>query len=284
LVSPFERIRVLVRGGGDLGSGVIYRLRRAGFAVVVAETPTPLCVRRAVSYASAVFEEQITVDGLTARFTAPELASVESILALGEIPVLIDPEGRFIPVFVPVVIVDARMAKRNLGTAITDAPLVIALGPGFEAGRDCHAVIETNRGHNLGRVIWQGSAEPDTGLPGQIGGVAALRVLRAPAGGYVLPHKQIGDAIRVGDVVAEVDGQPVVAGIDGVLRGLVHQRVPVTQGLKIGDVDPRARREHCFTISEKALAIGGGVLEAILATDAVRREVASLPGRAILET
>ncbi len=284
MVSPFEHIRVLVRGGGDLGSGVIYRLRRAGFAVVVAETPAPLCVRRTVSYASAVFEGQITVDGLMARVTTPELASVESVLALGEIPVLIDPEGQFIPRFVPLVIVDARMAKRNLGTAITDAPLVIALGPGFEAGQDCHAVIETNRGHNLGRVIWRGGAEPDTGIPGQIAGVAALRVLRAPVDGYVFPHRQIGDPIRAGDVIAEVAGQPVMAGIDGVLRGLVHPCVPVTRGLKIGDVDPRARREHCFTISEKALAIGGGVLEAVLATDAVRRELASLPGRAILET
>ncbi|GAB4412747.1 MAG: hypothetical protein Kow00106_07490 [Anaerolineae bacterium] len=177
---------------------------------------------------------------------------------------LIDPAGVSIRALRPAVIVDARMAKRNLGTTISDAPLVIALGPGFVAGQDCHAVIETKRGHFLGRVIWQGAAEPDTGRPGSVQGHEADRVLRAPCDGELIPLAQIGDAVRAGQALATVSGEAVRAPFDGVLRGLLHPAVPVTRGLKIGDVDPRGVRAHCFTISEKALAVGGGVLEAIL--------------------
>jgi xanthine dehydrogenase accessory factor len=259
----FENLPVVVRGGGDLASGVIYRLFKAGFPVTLIELARPLVIRRAVAFASAVFEEQITVEGLTAR-RIERAADVDTVLAAGEIPVLVDETGASLAELKPVVLVDGRMAKRNLDTTPDGAPLVIALGPGYEAGQDCHAVIETNRGHYLGRVIWFGSAQPDTGLPGGVWGHVADRVLRAPADGTVTPRAAIGDPLAQGDVVATVAGQPVIAPFDGVLRGLIHPSVPVTAGLKIGDVDPRGDRNHCFTISEKALAVGGGVLEAIL--------------------
>lgn len=265
----FERVPVLVRGGGDLGSGAIYRLHRAGFPVILAELEAPLCVRRAVCFASAVLEGHIAVEGITARLVSGWDA-VGATLQRGEVPVVVDAAGEALAALTPTVVVDARMAKRNLGTTRADAPLVVALGPGFEAGVDCHAVVETNRGHYLGRVYWKGSAEADTGVPGRIGGVASRRVLRAPAHGYVLARKAIGERVHAGEVVAEVDGHTVSATIDGVLRGLIHPRVPVHPGLKIGDVDPRAQREHCFTISDKSLAVGGGVLEAILSSTALR--------------
>lgn len=276
----FERVPVLVRGGGDLGSGAIYRLHRAGFPVILAELEAPLCVRRAVCFASAVLEGHVTVEEITARLVT-DWEAVGAILRQGEVPVVVDAAGEALALasrqglaaLAPKVVVDARMAKRNLGTTREDALLVIALGPGFEAGVDCHAVVETNRGHYLGRVYWTGRAEADTGVPGQIGGVASKRVLRAPAHGYVLPRRAIGERVRAGEIVAEVDGHPVRAAIDGVLRGLIHPRVPVHPGLKIGDVDPRARREHCFTISDKSLAVGGGVLEAVLSFGALRDEL-----------
>ncbi len=259
----FSRVSVIVRGGGDLASGVVYRLMKAGFPVLVIELERPLAIRRAVAFASAVFEGSVTVEGVTARCVAHpgEIAQVQ---AAGEVPVLVDPGGASIRALRPAVVVDARLAKRNLGTARADAPLVIGLGPGFTAGEDCHAVIETNRGHYLSRVIWQGAAEPDTSRPGSVQGRALDRVLRAPCTGTVVPLAAIGDAVRAGDVLATVSGEAVRAPFDGVLRGLIHPSVPVRAGLKIGDVDPRGAREHCFTISEKALAIGGGVLEAIL--------------------
>lgn len=272
MTSPFERVRVVVRGGGDLGSGVIYRLRRAGFSVIVTELPAPLCVRRAVAYGSAVFEGAVTVDGVTARL-APDLKAIEAILRAGEVPVLVDANGEALPALRPQVIVDARMTKRKPGTTPVDAPLVVGLGPGFEASVDCHAVVETNRGHYLGRVFWNGRAEADTGVPGQINGIAARRVLRAPADGFVVAHKEIGEAVREGEIVAVVAGQSVRAAFEGILRGIIHPQVWVSSGVKIGDVDPRARRDHCFTISEKSLAIGGGALEAILASEVIRREL-----------
>jgi len=265
----FDQVRVLVRGGGDLGSGVVYRLHRAGFPVVVTELENPLCVRRTVSFGAAVWEGAITVDGITAR-RAADWPAAEAILRQGDVPVLADAQGESVVAWRPMVEVDARMAKRNLGITLDDAPLVVALGPGFEAGMDCHAVIETNRGHFLGRVFWRGQAEPDTGVPGNVNGITARRVLRAPVDGFVAAFKSIGDPVQEGETVALVGGQPVVAAFDGILRGLAHERAPVTQGLKIGDVDPRVRREHCFTISEKALAVGGGVLEAIFFFPVIR--------------
>ncbi len=264
----FKCVPVLVRGGGDLASGVIYRFHRAGFPVVVTELETPLFVRRAVSYGDAVYRGEATVEAITARLV-PDVESIGQVLAAGEIPVLVDADGASLSEIRPVVVVDARMKKNNPGTSLDDAPLVVALGPGFVAGFDCHAVIETNRGHNLGRVIYKGTAEPDTGVPGNVNGHARSRVLRSPAIGHVEARAEIGETIDVGQVVATVAGQPISAAFQGVLRGLVHERVMVETGMKIGDLDPRARRENCFTISEKSLAVGGGVLEAVLAAPAV---------------
>lgn len=260
--SLFDHL-ILLRGGGDLGSGVAHRLHRAGFSVVITELPQPLCVRRAVAFAEAVYAGAATVEGVTARLVADANAA-RATLAAGDIPVLVDPQGRALAELRPAVVVDARLAKRNLGTTLHDAPLVIGLGPGFTAGVDCHAVVETNRGHNLGRVYWQGGAEPDTGQPEPVRGYSVDRVLRAPCAGIFAGRKQIGDAVSAGDVVAEVDGAPVVAAFSGVLRGLLHDGLTVSAGLKVGDLDPRGVREHCFTISDKARSIGGGVLEAIL--------------------
>jgi xanthine dehydrogenase accessory factor len=242
---------------------VAWRLRRCGFPVVMTEIERPLVVRRTVSFAEAVFAGQATVEGVLAR-RAADPGETRGLLAEGIIPVLIDPAAACRSALQPAVMLDAIMAKVNTGTAIDDAPLVVALGPGFVAGQDCHAVIETNRGHDLGRVIWQGAAEPDTKTPGEVGGYKGARVLRAPADGHVHAHAAIGDTVQEGAVIAHIDGAPIAAPFTGVLRGIVHPSVAVHTGMKIGDLDARAEWRYCFTISEKSLAIAGGVLEAIL--------------------
>lgn len=256
-------INVLVRGGGDLASGAVYRLHRSGMRVMVLELPEPTVIRRAVAFASAVSEGAIKVEGVVGRRADP-LEQALRILDQGEVPVMVDPNADTIPQWHPDVVVDAILAKRNVGTRITDAPTVIGLGPGFVAGVDVHAVVETKRGHYLGRVILEGSAAPDTGVPGEIMGYSSERVLRAPRSGVFVGSRHIGEQIRAREAVAEVDAEPVIAQIDGVLRGLLADNRAVIEGMKVGDVDPRGIREHCFTISDKALAIGGGVLEAIL--------------------
>lgn len=258
----FANIPVVVRGGGDLASGAIFRLHIAGFPVIVLELETPLLVRRAVCYGDAVFSGSRTVQGVMARLATFE--TKDSVLKNGEIPVLVDALGDSLRAIQPAILVDARMEKRNLGTTRQDAPVVIALGPGFEAGIDCHAVIETNRGHDLGRAIYSGCAEADTGEPGSIGSHTHSRVLRAPVDGHVTAQVDIGDLLQTGDVIATVDNQSVIAPFSGALRGLIHEQVYAKAGMKIGDLDPRVRREHCFTISDKSLAVGGGVLEAAL--------------------
>lgn len=254
--------RVVIKGGGDLGSGVAWRLWRCGFPVIVLEQPQPTVIRRAVALAAAVYEGEVTVEGLTARRAEPQ--EVEPLLASGRVPVLVDPQADSLAVLRPEVLVDAILAKRNTGTRLADAPLVIALGPGFCAGQDCHAVVETARGHMLGRVYWRGAALANSGIPGEVGGEGAKRVLRAPADGTFVPLAQIGDAVQAGQVLARVGDEPVRAQISGVLRGLLQAGLPVTTGMKVGDVDPRGERSSCFTISDKALAVAGGVLEAIL--------------------
>ena len=254
---------ILVRGAGDLASGVIARLHRAGFRVVATELAQPTVIRRTVAFAQAVYDGETRVEEIIARRAS--LHEAPSLLAAGIVPVLVDSDGAAAASLKPDVLVDAIIAKRNLGTRITDAPLVIALGPGFTAGVDAHVVVETNRGHYLGRVIHQGSAEPDTGVPGEIAGHGIDRVLRAPSAGVFRSVRAIGDTVASGDVVATVGAAPVVAPLGGVLRGLLHDGLTATAGMKVGDVDPRAEREHCFTISDKALAIAGGVLEAVLA-------------------
>jgi xanthine dehydrogenase accessory factor len=254
---------VVVKGGGEMGSGVVHRLVRSGFKVCITEIPEPLAVRREVSFCEAVFSGQQEVEGLIGK----RIHNSEEIFRAWEerlVPVLIDPECAVREILKPDVIVDAILAKKSPTTRILDAPLVIGLGPGFRAGLDVHYVIETNRGHFLGKVIEAGEAEPDTGIPGVIGGYSWERVLRAPAEGAFQGRRKIGERVQKGDVIAEVAGVPAITMIDGVLRGILRDGVFVIEKMKVGDVDPRAMREHCFTISEKARAIGGGVLEAIL--------------------
>ena len=258
-----EDILVIVKGGGDLATGVAHRLHRAGMQVVVTELAQPTVIRRAVAVASAVYEGQVEVEGLVARLVESD-QEMRVARAGGQVPVIVDPSGEVITRLHPTVVVDAIMAKRNTGTTITDASIVIGLGPGFTAGVDVHAVIETNRGHHLGRVILSGSAEPHTGVPGPTAGFTAERVLRAPCQGTFTGKRRIGDPVKAGEAVASVAGEPVVAKISGVVRGLLADGLFVKAGMKVGDVDPRGVREHCFTISDKARAIGGGVLEAVL--------------------
>jgi xanthine dehydrogenase accessory factor len=249
---------VLVRGAGDLATGVAWRLKRAGFGVIMCELEHPLTVRRSVAFSTAVGEGAVTVEGIRAvRATTTEAAA----LARSDVvPVVV---SRGLPPLPADVVVDARLAKRVLDTTIGDAALVVALGPGFEAGHDCHAVVETMRGPRLGRVYWQGRAAPNTGTPGVIGGRGAERVLRAPAAGRARWHVNIGDVVAAGAVLGAVAGEPVRAPFAGVVRGLIADGTPVAEGLKIGDVDPRADTD-CREISDKALAVAGGVLEAIL--------------------
>jgi xanthine dehydrogenase accessory factor len=255
---------VVIRGGGDLATGVAYRLHQAGFPIIVLELARPFVVRRQVAVATAVLQNQITIETLHAQLVYT-LDEALQLAHTGTIPILIAPHiSPLAPHISPTILIDARMAKRNIDTTCDQAPLVIALGPGFTAGEDCHAVIETMRGHTLGRVIWQGAAVANTGTPGIIAGKGAERVLRAPAAGEVVWRLEIGDLVREGDVIGEVAGEVVRAPFAGVLRGLIAPGTAVPAGLKIGDLDPRADVKACFTISDKALAIGGGVLEAIL--------------------
>lgn len=279
----FHQQLVILRGGGDLATGVAYRLHQAGFPIIVLELAQPLVVRRSVALATAVLQNQVTIESLHAQ----RVETADEALKLarsGMIPVLVAPQLPVISNRLAVIgkqlaftdhrlplteyqipiLIDARMAKRNIDTRIDQAGLVIALGPGFTAGVDCHAVIETMRGHTLGRVIWEGSALPNTGTPGIVAGKGAERVLRAPAAGKVDWRLEIGDLVQEGEVIGEVAGKPIIAPFAGVLRGLIAPGTIVSTGLKIGDLDARADVSACFTISDKALAIGGGVLEAIL--------------------
>ncbi len=262
----FPNHLVLIRGGGDIATGVAYRLHKAGFPLIVTELERPLVIRRTVAVATAVLQGQVTIEDLQAQLVyTPEEAVALS--KTGTIPVLIAPQldnSQLSTVNCQLIIIDARLAKRNIDTTITQADLVIALGPGFTAGVDCHAIIETMRGHSLGRVIWNGPALPNTGTPGIIAGKGKERVLRAPTNGIVNWRLAIGDLVSEGDMIGDVDGMPVVAPFGGVIRGLIAPETAVTQELKIGDVDARKDIDACFTISDKALAIGGGALEAIL--------------------
>ncbi len=260
---------ILLRGGGDLATGVAWRLHHAGFPVVVTELPNPFVVRRRVALATAVREGEITIESLRAvRVETPDEAW--ALASTGVIPVLVAPDvslllnSSLVTHHSSLVIVDARMAKRNIDTHVTDGPLVIALGPGFTAGIDCHVVIETNRGHRLGRVIWHGTAEANTGTPGIVAGKGRERVLRAPIAGVASWRVEIGDRVREGETLGDIAGHEITAPFDGVVRGLIAPGTAVPAGLKIGDIDPRDDVAACFTISDKALAIGGGVLEAVL--------------------
>jgi len=256
-----DRPLCLLRGGGDLATGVAWRLTRAGWPVVVSELANPLTVRRTVALSSAVADSTIDVEGMVGRLAA-DPSEAMAIANAGEVAVLVSPE---LPSgLTPEVLVDARLAKRNIDTTIDDAALVVALGPGFTAGVDCDAIVETMRGHTLGRVLWAGSAIPDTGVPGTVGGRGAERVLRAPVAGQASWSVAIGDRVSGGDQIGSVGAQPITAPFDGVVRGLIAESVEVPAGLKVGDVDPRVEPSACHQISDKALSVGGGVLEAVV--------------------
>ena len=254
---------VLIKGAGDLATGAAVRLYRAGIPVVMTEVAQPTAVRRTVAFSQCMYDGAAQVEGISAR-RAEDAGAARRALERGEVPVLCDPEAAILMELPFDGVVDAILAKRNLGTAITDAPVVVAAGPGFTAGVDCHAAVETMRGHTLGRVLYIGSPLPNTGVPGVIGGQSALRILRAPAAGVFCPKMEIGQMVQAGDVAATVDGVPMVCAIDGCLRGLLHEGLEVFPGMKCGDVDPRANAANCLTASDKALAVGGGVLEALL--------------------
>ncbi|MDR1956761.1 MAG: EF2563 family selenium-dependent molybdenum hydroxylase system protein, partial [Treponema sp.] len=254
---------VVIKGAGDLASGIALRLFHARFTIIMTEIAAPTAVRRTVSFSEAVIQGKTSVEDVTARLVQDD-AALKEALEGGYIPVLVDPAGTLVQRFAPEVLVDAIMAKRNLGTRINDAQVVIGVGPGFTAGVDCHAVIETQRGHHLGRVITEGAAIPNTGIPGDIGGYTRERLLRAPAAGLFEPHRRIGEWVHRGDRVATVSGFPVHAKVDGILRGILPAGIAVTLGMKVGDVDPRCELSHCFSVSDKALSVAGGVLEGIL--------------------
>lgn len=259
-----NHILVIIRGGGDLSTGVAVRLFRAGFSVMILEIERPTVIRLPISFARAIYEGKVMVEEIEAILIS-SWEKAEDIIKQEKIPVLIDPEGSCIEKLSPAVLVDAILAKRNLGTSKDQAPLVIGLGPGFTAGEDVDVVIETKRGHYLGRVYYQGQALSDTGVPGEVGGESKRRLLRAPAEGKIVPLHQIGDLVKAGEVIAEVEGVPLKAEISGVLRGLIYPQSWVARGMKVGDIDPRGVREYCFTVSDKARSLGGAVLEVIIA-------------------
>ena len=255
--------KIWIRGAGDLATGIALRLYRSGFDIVMSDIAVPTTVRRTVAFSPAVYTGETSVEGITGKL-CENISMIDTVIESGCIPVIVDPSGEIMKEYKPDIIVDAIIAKTNIGTKITDADIVIGVGPGFEAGVDCHAVVETKRGHNLGRVLWSGSAYPNTGVPGNIGGYTVERIIRATADGVFRAKVNIGDYVKAGDLLAYCDETPVYANIDGIVRGLLQDGVKVKTGMKSGDVDPRAEKEYCFTVSDKASAIGGGVLEAIL--------------------
>jgi len=255
---------VVLKGAGEMASASAWRIYMSNIRrILMLETHSPLAVRREVSYCEAVHDGSKTVEGVEAIRIDSD-TEVREAWAKGKIAVVVDPEWKRINRMQPDVVIDAILAKKNLGTHIMEAPLVIGLGPGFIAGQDVHYVIETHRGHQLGRLVTSGSAAPNTGIPGPIGGYAEERVLRAPCDGQFNAECSIGDSVRIGDRVGTVAAEEVIAKIDGVLRGLIRSASRVDRGLKIGDIDPRGHGDYCYTISDKARAISGSVLEAIL--------------------
>ncbi|MFR5463169.1 MAG: selenium-dependent molybdenum cofactor biosynthesis protein YqeB [Agathobacter rectalis] len=300
-----KNLLIICRGAGDLATGIIHRLHRAGHRVIALETDYPAAIRRQVSFCEAVYDGSAAVEGVTARLVpaladaetdteiysgindtpAAHIASekwdssdIEAVLEAGEVPLLIDPKGESIALLKPDVVVDAIIAKKNLGTTIDMAPLVIGVGPGFTAGQDVHLVIESMRGHNLARIITDGMAQPNTGVPGNIAGFTSERVIHAPAAGYIHDVRKIGDIVQKGDEIARIypdkesydnalsEYVPVNATITGIIRGLIREGYYFRKGFKIADIDPReSELTNCFTISDKARSIAGSVLEAVSA-------------------
>ena len=260
---------VLIRGGGDLATGVAARLYRSGFDVLMVEIEKPLAVRRLVSLAEAIYAREVEIEELCGR-RIESAADVESTLEEGVIPVLVDPMAESRHQLEPVVMVDGRMRKTPPEIGMEAAHLVIGLGPGFTAGHNCHAVVETNRGHHMGRVFWEGKAEPDTTIPERVANYDLDRVLRSPTAGMFEGKKMLGSIISKGEVIAVVNGFPLQAPFPGALRGLLHSGLEVEAGAKVGDLDPREETSYCYQISDKSLAVGGGVLEAILSRHEIR--------------
>lgn len=261
---PADKDWIIVRGAGDLATGAVQKLWRAGFRPVLLETAEPLAIRRAVALSDAVYQGRHRVEDLTAVFCGEE--EIEDVLARGEIPLLVDPEAAILKRFRPAVLVDAIIAKRNIGTRIGMGRFgTVGMGPGFEAGKDVSIVVETKRGHNLGRLIFEGFAAENTGIPGLIGGYDKERVIHAPASGTIRLVHDIGDLVKRGEVIAMIGGTAVKATLDGVLRGIIRGGLEVREGLKIADIDPRRdEQQNCFTISDKSRNLGGAVLEAVM--------------------
>ena len=254
---------VVVRGAGDIASGTIAKLHAAGFPVIALECEYPSAIRRKVAFSEAVYNGEVTVEGITACLA--EKSEIAEALGAGRIPVVVDPECTILRDWKPKILVDAILAKRNMGTTRNMAAITIGLGPGFTAGEDVDAVIETMRGHNLGRIYYSGHAIPNTGKPGKIGDYDTERVIYAPVEGKVRHPRRIGEQINKGEQIAQIGGIPVCAEISGVLRGILPEGFPVTKGYKMADIDPRLEeKENCNTISDKARCIAGGVLEAVL--------------------
>lgn len=266
-----KKMKVLIKGAGDLATGIGCRLHRSGFQVVMTDIAVPTTVRRTVAFSRAVYEEKAVVEDVTGVLCR-SLEDIGEALSRDQVAVIVDEECKIREVWKPDAVVDAIIAKVNLGTRITDGEIVVGVGPGFTAGLDCHVVVETKRGHDLGRCIWKGSAVPNTGVPGMIGGYDKERIIRATADGPFQGAVKIGDLVEKGQVVGYSGGTPIYAQVGGVVRGLLQDGVAVVVGMKSGDIDPRGVIDNCFTISDKASAIGGGVIEAILSLKKKRRE------------
>lgn len=254
---------IVVRGGGDLATGIAYRLFKSGFKVVILDIKEPTSIRRKVSFSEAIYSGEIVVEGVKAVL-ASNLNELYKIMDNGFIPVYVDKKGEIIKNIKPLAVIDSIIAKINLGTTKDLAPITIGVGPGFESGVDVDLVVESNRGHFLGRVIHNGNAEDDTGIPGNIMGFKEERIIRSSADGIIQNFYNIGDRVEVGDLVCEVEGKAVEAKISGILRGMIKEGIYVNKDMKIGDIDPRGIREYAYTISDKGRAIAGGVLEAIM--------------------
>lgn len=263
MVRTAINLKILIRGGGEMASGIAHRLHQSRMKVLITEVATPTAVRRTLAFAEAVYLGSQAVENVRAVLVK-DAGEAELAWQGGDIPLLVDPDARIREIMAPDVLIDAIMAKKNITTRISDAPLVIGIGPGFVAGGNAHGIVESNRGYNLGRVIWDGAAEPDTGIPAPVSGYAEARVFRAPCSGCFTGLREIGDHVESGECVAKVDGAPITAQISGMIRGMLRSGIPISAGVKVGDIDPRGQREYCYSISDKSRAIAGGVLEAIL--------------------
>ncbi len=266
-------MKILIKGAGDLATGIASRLYHSGYQIIMTEIPIPLTVRRMAALSRAVYEGRAAVEDMTG-ILVHSMEEAEQVLEAGDVPVIVDEKAEIAEEYKPDVIVDAILAKRNLGTRITDAPFVIGIGPGFTAGIDCHCVVETMRGHTLGKTIYKGGAIPNTGIPGNLGGFTTERLIRASADGVMEPRAAIGDIVEKGQLVAVTGDKEVYAQMSGVVRGMLQPGVKVWENLKIGDIDARCEARHCFTISDKSRAIGGGVLEAVARFEYIRGKYA----------